>query len=98
MIFRILWGVVVCWAAIVLCGIVYCGVRWFSEIANPARNELLFGATISAFWMAPALLRALILTFSPAARDTTARRVAWSAVVAVLVPRALLAVVASMTV
>ena len=98
MIFRMLWGVVVCWAAIVLCGIVYHGVRWFSENQNPARNELLFGATISAFWMAPALLLALVLTFSPAARDTTARRVAWSAVVAVLVTWGLLVAVANMTV
>jgi hypothetical protein len=98
MIFRILWGVVVCWAAIVLCGIVYYGVRWFFETQNPARNELLFGATISAFWMAPALLLALVLTFSPAARDTTARRVAWSAVVAVLVTWGLLVAVASMAV
>lgn len=98
MVFRILWGVVVCWAAVVLCGLVYCGVRWFSETRNPARNELLFGATISAFWIAPALLLALVLTFSPAARETTARRVAWSAVVAVLVTWALLVTVASLTV
>ena len=72
MIFRILWGVVVCWAAIVLCGIVYYGVRRFSEMANPTRNELLIGATISAYWIAPALLLALVLKFSPAARDVTA--------------------------
>jgi hypothetical protein len=94
MIFRILWGVVVCWAAIVLCGIVYYGVRWFSEMANPTRNELLIGATISAYWIAPALLLALVLTFSPAARDVTARRVAWSAVILVLVTWGLLVAVA----
>jgi hypothetical protein len=98
MMFRILWGVVGCWAAIVLCGIVYYGVRWFSETANPARNELLFGATISVSWILPALLLALVLTFSPAARDATAQRVAWRAVVAVLVTWGLLVAVASMTV
>lgn len=83
---------------VILCGLVYYGARWFSETQNPARNEFLFGATISAFWIAPALLLALVLTFGPAARDTTARRVAWSAVVAVLVTWGLLVAVASLTV
>ena len=96
MIFRILWGVVVCWAVIVLCGIVYYGAGWFSEFTNPARNELLIGAAISAYWIAPALLLALVLTFSSAARDAPARRVAWSAVIVVILTWGLLVAVSGM--
>jgi hypothetical protein len=96
--FKMLWAVVTGWAVIVLFGIGHYGSRWNPEPALSGRNELLLGAAISATWVWPALVLALLLRFVPAARrERTPQTAGWVLIAAVPLSYGLLVAVAAMT-
>lgn len=89
------WVVVTSWAMLVLLGVGYYAYRWLTEAENPARHELVLGASIVAIWIVPAVLSALLLSLNRLGRESAGSRVGWAALGTVVIVSALLVAIAA---